>query len=171
MSSPGLSPKPPPISCHLTIKLSFCTWRRGAAHIWGLASALLRALCGKALAQPTAFMPSWGETASCTGTWNCLHLPVWTSPRHLNDAFCLDWQRVGGTQLFYVLTVTECFTDYFPAMPLEWPCHLQAGSHLVTASLPTSDSFSASSPGVLVLTPWTEISNLLTSCSPNSLTF
>lgn len=35
------------------------------------------------------------------------------------DAFCLDWQRVGGTQLFYVPTVTECFTDYFPVTPLE----------------------------------------------------
>lgn len=35
MSCPGLSPKPPPIPCHLTIKLIFSMWRRGAAHIWG----------------------------------------------------------------------------------------------------------------------------------------
>lgn len=33
-SSQSLFPKLPPIPYHLTIKQSFCMWRRGIAHIW-----------------------------------------------------------------------------------------------------------------------------------------
>lgn len=168
MSSPGLSPKPPPIPCHLTIKLSFSMWRRGAAHTWGRVS--------------TSQDFVWESTC----TTYCLHAflertcilckdmelsppPSVDHSGHLNDAFCLDWRWVGGTWLFSVPTFIECFTDYFPITPLEWPsCHLQTGSHLVSASVSTSHSWSGS-PGVLVLIPWTEISNLVTSFSPNLL--